>query len=326
MGFSMSSTSKITQLAKNSADALSPVECKIIEYLFEKKEATLNEITDELSKSKLTARSKSSIGKKLTLLEKEGLVIKLRKGRITKIKWVGGIPSLESELQKATYSHTQASLLAENYDSLILDPFSLFSLLFEGHCWEVIMNISPGLNDVELSQRVGTDLPLDSIRRVLVIAEAHNLLNISTIRESAGDNVVKLFEPLYKIESINKEYLDFLVLIRGLCTAISFRMEGKSSSDNSHLYDPLLELIIPMFLTLKDKSLSNSNEDTNEILKNVIYNYDFAPDMDRIYRHENWRKKLKSSSDLTIDKKTDHILISKTLSEEYKNAIKKSVL
>ena len=322
----MSPSSKITQLAKHSVEAISPIESKIIEYLFEKKEATLDEITDELAKSKLTARSKSSISKKLILLEKEGLVIKLRKGRITQIKWVGGVPALESELQKATYSHMQASLLAENYDSLIVDPFSIFSLLFEGHCWEVIMNISPGLNDVELSKRIGTDLPLDSVRRVLVIAESHNLLTISTIREPAGDNFIKLFEPLYKIESINKEYQDLLIMIRGLASAISFRMEGNCSPDNSHLYDPLLESTIPMFLTLKDKSISNNNEDVNEILKNVICNYDFAPDMDRIYRHENWRKKLKNNKEVTIDKKTDHVLISKTLSEKYEIAIKKSVL
>ncbi len=322
----MSQSSKIIQLAKYSTGSIPPVESKIIEYLAEMKEVTLDEIMDELAKSKSTARSKSTISKKISLLEKEGLVIKFRKGRITKVRWVGGVPSLESELQKATSSHVQASLLAENYDSLIVDPFSIFSLLFEGHCWEVIMNLSPGLNDVELAQRIGIDLPLDSVRRVMVIAESHNLLTISTIREPAGDNTVKLFEPLYRIESVNTEYQEFLIMIRGLASAMSFRMEGKTAPNHSHLYDSLLESIIPMFLTLKDKSASNSDEDVNEILKNVMYNYDFAPDMDRIHRHENWRKKLRNSKDLTIDQKTDHILISKPLSEKYEIAIKKSVL
>ena len=188
------------------------------------------------------------------------------------------------------------------------------------------MTLKEGLNDVEISQRIGSAINLDTIRRVIVTGDAHNLIKISNIREPVGNDFVKLFEPLYKIENVNREYRDFLIMIRGLASAMSFKMDGKTSPEHFHLYEILLDAIIPLFSTLKDKSTSNQNENDNEILKNVIINYDFAPDMDRIHKQENWRKKLKNSENVVLDTKTDHLLVTKQFADNYKKTAKKMEL
>lgn len=312
---------KVIQTGQILSKKMSPAEVKLIEFLIEKKDdgATYSEISDALS------MPKSSIRGRVSKLQQEGLVLKCKKKNQMEVKWVGGIEALESELNESTSSYVQASILAENYDLLVLDPFAVFSLLFENNYWEIIVNLQEGLNDVELSQRVGNPIPLDSIRRILVICDAHNIIKIRNKRLPAGDDMTKLFEPLYEISAVNKDFKECLILIRGLASAISYRMEGNISLNHSHIYDPILESIFPMYLKLRDKVTSNSEEDDNDILKNVVNNYDFAPDMDRIFRNENWRKKLKSSKNVIVDDKTDHILISKTLSSKYKEFIKKSV-
>jgi Uncharacterized membrane-associated protein/domain len=311
---------KLIQIAKIQSRKLSIDEEKLVEFLIEKKEtgASYSEISSSLS------MPKNSISRRVNKLQQEGLVLKSKVNNQMIVRWIGGVEAIENELETSTASYVQASILAENYDLLVIDPFSVFSLLFENNYWEIIVNLQVGLNDVELSQRIGNTIQLDSIRRILVICDTHNIIKISKIREPAGNDIIKLFEPLYKIESVNNEFKECLILIRGLASAISYRLEGHISTNYSHLYDPLLESIFPMFLSLRDKITSNPNENERDILKKVIDNYDFAPDMDRIYRNENWRKKLKSSENVRLDEKTDHILISKTLSTRYNEAIKKS--
>lgn len=311
---------KLIQMAKIQSKKLSPDEEKLVDFLIEKKEtgASYSEI------SSLLSMPKNSIMRRVNKLQKEGLVVKSKSNNQTIVRWIGGIEAIENELNQANTSYVNASILAENYDLLVIDPFSVFSLIFENNYWEIISNLQEGLNDVELSQKVGKSISQDSIRRILVICDAHNIIKISNIREHAGNDIVKLFEPLYKIETVNKEFKECLILIRGLSSAMSYRMEGNTSSNNCHLYDPILESVFPMFLSLQDKVNSNDNVDEREILNKVIDNYDFAPDMDRIHRHENWRKKLKNCENVKLDEKTDHILISKTLCARYKDAIKKS--
>jgi len=313
----MTSLPKVTHIAQILEKKISSTDKKIVEYIQQNNQALLSEIAEALS------ISKSTVSRRASNLQKEGLIIKVKENNQTKCLWIGGVPALESELQKATTSHIKASILAENYDSLIIDPFALFSLLFEDNCWEIIMNLKEGLNDVEISQRIGSAIPLDTIRRVIVTGDAHNLIKISNIREPAGNDLVKLFEPLYKIENVNREYRDFLIMIRGLASAMSFKMDGKTSPEHFHLYEILLDSIIPLFSTLKDKSTSNQNENDNEILKNVIINYDFAPDMDRIHKHENWRKTLKNCKNVVLDTKTDHLQVTKKFADDYKRATKK---
>lgn len=311
---------KLIQMAKIQSRKLSLDEEKLVEYLVERKDtgASYSEISSVLS------MPKNSIMRRVNKLQQEGLVVKSKSNNQMIVRWVGGIEAIENELNQATSSFVNASILAENYDLLIIDPFSVFSLIFENNYWEIIVNLQDGLNDVELSQRIGNSISLDSIRRILVICDAHNIIKISNVREHAGNDIVKMFEPLYKIETVNKEFKECLILIRGLASAMSYRMEGNISPDNCHLYDPILESVFPMFLSLHERVNSNTDVDERDILTKVINNYDFAPDMDRIHRHENWRKKLKNCENVKLDEKTDHILISKTLCAKYKDAIKKS--
>lgn len=311
---------KLIQMARIQSRKLSPDEEKLVEFLIEKKEtgASYSEISSSLS------MPKNSISRRVNKLQQEGLVLKSKVNNQMIVRWIGGVEAIENELETSTASYVQASILAENYDLLVIDPFSVFSLLFENNYWEIIVNLQSGLNDVELSQRIGNSIQLDSIRRILVICDTHNIIKINKIREPAGNDIVKLFEPLYRIEFVNNEFKECLILIRGLASAISYRLEGDVSTDYSHLYDPLLESMLSMFLSLKDKIASNPSENERDILKKVLDNYDFAPDMDRVYRNENWRKKLKTSENVRLDEKTDHILISKTLSAKYKESIKKS--
>lgn len=308
---------KLTK-AMQYIDNLSPVQEKVATILHENKELNRKELEE------LSGLSDSTITRCVTTLIQEGLVVETNKKRDKRklLRWVGGVPAQEYELEKATERHIQASFLAEYYDSLIVNPFSIFSVLFEDNCWEIIMNLQEGLNDVELSQKIGNSIPLDSVRRVIVIADAHNIIQLSRIRESSGNDIVKLFEPLYKIIKVNNEFKDYLILIRGLASAMSFKIERKSSAEYSHVYDPILEIIFPKFVAFRDKVSSGSNLEENEILKDVVNNYDFAPDMSRYHKNENWKKRLKGSKNLVVDEKTDHILITKTLKENYKNSIK----
>lgn len=298
-------------------DNLTSTEEKVASILQERKEATRKELEE------LSGLSDSTITRSVKALIKEGLTVETNKKRNKSkiLRWVGGIPALESELMGATSKHIAASILAENYDLMILNPFSIFELLFENNYWEIMMNLKEGLTDDELKTYLGNSINLDSIRRVLVTCDAHNIIKLNRLREPAINDIVKLYEPLYRIEKINKEYIEYLTIIRGLASAMSLRIEGKTNKEYSHLFDPLLEMIVPMFFSLKDKATSNTNESDNEILKNVILNYDSAPDMDRLYRPANWRKLLTQTNNIAIDEKSDIIMIRKGLSEDYKKAI-----
>ena len=196
----------------------------------------------------------------LTMLRKEGLVILTneKKGRQSLYRWIGGIPALETELLEATNKHVSASLLAETYDALITDAFALFSILLENNNWEVITNLKEGLTDTEIHQRVGNDIPLDSIRRILVTCDAHNLIKINRIRESAGTNFVRLFEPLFRVDSVNKDLLSDLIMLRGLASAIRFEIDNEPKNGYIHPYAILLKLMRNLYSSLPKRITSLS--------------------------------------------------------------------
>ena len=169
---SMVMKSKTTQLANPVYRPLSKSAVDIIKLLQIKKEASYKELADELK------IDPSSIGKHIRKLQDEGLLIRYRKNKVMVAKWVGGVPTIEQELMNATSTRVAASVLAECYDDMITSAFAVFSILYEDNYWEIIMNLVEGLTDLELGQRIGASIPLDSIRRILVICDAHNLIKL----------------------------------------------------------------------------------------------------------------------------------------------------
>ncbi|MDP3395667.1 MAG: winged helix-turn-helix transcriptional regulator [Methanoregula sp.] len=298
---------------------ITATEVKIAQFLQEQKQATYDEIIEKLGLKKSTVTSK------ISNLQKEGLIIKNKIKGKTSIKWVGGVPTLESDLQQANTSHMRASVLAESYDRLITDPFSPFSLLFENGCWEVLVNFKEGLTDTEIYKRIGSTTSLDSIRRALVICDTHKIIQIKKIRDPAGNDFVSLFEPLYKIEKLDRELVETLIIIRGLASATRFKMMGMTSEENSHLYKPFLDLVVTMFLGLKERALSNNNSDENELMKCLLNNYDYSIDLDRIFKQHNWRISLKNSENIVLDSKTDHVLVKRAFGDECKKSMVKKV-
>jgi DNA-binding Lrp family transcriptional regulator len=308
---------KTVKVAEAQSKHLDSIDAGIMKILVEKKEASYQDLANELN-----IKSKTTIGRRVKKLQNEGLVYVYKKDKnVNFVKWIGGVPAIESELIRATNNHVRASLLAEYYDQMVTNAYSLFSLLFEDNYWEIIMNLKEGLDDVELSQRIGDATNLDSIRRILVTCNHHNLIVIKTIRDPSGNDPITIFEPLYRIEKLNREYLEYFVIIRGLASAMIAKMDNKMPIGYDHLYGGILKLIVPMFLTLKNKTASNFNVSDSKILEKMLSNYDFAPDLDRIYKQENWRMLLKGSNSVKIDEKTDNLMIRESLSEKYKNAM-----
>jgi len=217
----MSTKSKTANIADKIYKPINVTDEKIIKILQIKKEAFYKELADEL------AIDESNIGKHIRRLQDEVLLIRYKKDNRMVVKWIGGVAAIEQELMNATNLHANASLLAECYDDMITQAFAVFSILFEDNYWELVMNFTEGLTEVELGQRIGAAIPLDSIRRVLVICDAHGLVKLNRIREPAESDLIKLFEPLYRIEQVNREYLNYMILIRGLASAMQYRMENK---------------------------------------------------------------------------------------------------
>ena len=316
----MEKTPKTAQMAKFVESGTSNYE-KVAEILQRKNtSATINEIVDT------TSLARSTVSRCLTMLRKEGLVVLTneKKGRQSLYRWIGGVPTLENELLEATTKHVSASLLAETYDALITDAFALFSILLENGNWEVITNLKEGLTDTELHQRVGNDIPLDTIRRILVTCDAHNLIKINRIRESAGTDFVRLFEPLFRVDSVNKGILSDLIMLRGLASAIRFEIDDEPKNGYIHPYAILLKLTRNLYSSLQDTVLSTTDKNEQELFAKIIANvYDFAPDLDRVYRSENWRQKLKYSKNIIIDESSDHLLLTDDFTKKCKvNMIK----
>jgi len=301
----MTQNSKTGQIAEILSDKEAFNYENIAKIIKEKLFITQNEIREA------TSLSKGSVSQTVKKLRDEGLVIltKEKRGRQSLYQWVGGISAIEDELKTATTRRVSASLLAETYDALVTDAFALFSVLFDGACWEVIANIKEGLTDTEIHQFVGNDVSLDSIRRVLVICDAHNLIKINRIREPAGSKIVKLFEPLYRVDNVNKDYLEYMTLIRGLASAIQFKMTNQKTSNYSHIYEGILNKDIQLFVQLKEKIMNKTTNEEAELLIRVLSNYDCASDLDRVYRNENWRLKLNQCKSLKIDP-NDRLVVS----------------
>jgi len=317
-GVIMVKISKTTQMAKFIAIEPYSYE-RVAKVIQEKSVATLNEIAVATSLSKTTA------SQHITMLNREGLVVKtkVKRGKESLYRWVGGIPALENNLLEATSKHVSASLLAETYDTFITDAFALFSILFENNNWEVIVNLKEGLTDTEIHQRLGNDISLDSIRRILTTCDAHNLIKIERICEVAGTDFIRLFEPLFRVENINKNVLNSLIMLRGLASAVRFNLENKPKEGYVHPYAPLLDLTRKMNFAFLDVALSTADTKENELFIRIISNvYDFASDLDRVYRSENWRQNLKSTKNMLLDESSNHIL----LSDDFAKKCKKNMI
>ncbi|KAF5416094.1 MAG: hypothetical protein C5S48_04015 [Candidatus Methanogaster sp.] len=316
----MEKTPKTAQMAKFIGGGTSKYE-KVAEILQQKNtSATINEIVETAS------LSRSTVSGCLKMLRNEGLVVLTneKRGRQSLYRWIGGIPALEIELLEATNKHVSASLLAETYDALITDAFALFSILLENNNWEVITNLQEGLTDTEIHQRVGNDIPLDSIRRILVTCDAHNLIKINRIREPAGADFVRLFEPLFRVGFVNKDRLNDLIMLRGLASAMRFEIDDEPTNGYIHPYAILLNLMRNLYSSLQDTVLLTTDKNEQELFAKIIANvYDFAPDLDRVYRSENWRQKLKYSKNIIIDESNDHLLLTDDFTKKCKvNMIK----
>jgi len=314
-------SSKTAKIAKIINQPIDPVNEKILKIVFERKEISIPDLAAEIG------IKPENISRRIRALQNEGFVIKTKVGKnhMGLVKWLGGIPALEDELESSTKNHITAGLLADIWDSMVCDPFSPFSLIFENHCWEVIANFREGLNDLELSQQLGKAMPLDTIRRIMTICSAHNIISIKTIRNPAGKDLSVLFEPLYKIEKVNKENVRYLMFIRGLASAMSYKFERKSSDTSIHPFAPVLDLNEQIFEIFSDILLSVKQTEDREILMKSLNNYDFAQDLDRLYKQENWRIKLKNTSIVSLDPKSDNIIISKSFFNESKNKILKEM-
>lgn len=301
----MVNTSKHTKAIQYICD-FSPNQKAVATLLHKNKELTRKELKN------LSELSDATITRCVITLLQEGIIVETNKrrdnGKI--LRWVGGIPAIEEELMNATNIHVEASLLAENYDSLITSAFSVFSLLFENNYWEIIMNLKEGLTDVEISQRTGNSINLDSVRRVLVTCDTHNLINLNMIREPASGNIVRLFEPLYRIEYVNKDFFEYMVILRGLASAMQYKMENKKLPGYSHPYETLLTINVELFTVFKEHLMSKTNIDEQKLLSKVLLNYDYKEDLERLYKGENWRSNLKTSKNVNIDSTSNHILLS----------------
>lgn len=278
---------------------------KIADFIQKNGMATQKEITDG------TSLSQSVIKRGIKELKNEGLIIKKKEtqGRKSLYQWVGGTSAVEDELESATSKFVSASLLAETYDLLINDAFALFSIIFDGYGWEVIANLREGRTDTEIHQSLGNDVSLDSIRRILVISDAHDLIKIKRIRTPAGPNGVKLFEPLYRIDNINKDHLEYLLLLRGLASAIQYRTSGQKMPGYSLLFDKMLDMDLQMLIQLKDKMASKTTREEHDLFIKLLSNYDYASDLDRVYGEENWRLRLNQSKNLKLST-DDHLMVS----------------
>ncbi len=316
-----SSGSKTTRIAKIINRPIDPIDEKILKIVFERKEISVPDLALEIG---LHA---SNTGRRANILQNEGFVVKYKgiKSKKSFVRWVGGIPALEDDLDSSTKNHITAGLLAESYDSMVCDPFSPFSLIFENHCWEVIENFKEGLNDLELSQQLGNATSLDTIRRIMIISSAHTIISIKTIRNPSGKDISTLFEPLYKIEKVNKQNMQYFSLIRGLASAMSYKLEGKASSTSIHPFAPILDLNEQIFAIFSDAIHSIKQAEDRDILLKSLKNYDFAPDLDRLFKHENWRLKINNASIVSLDPKTDNIIISQIFLDDCKKKILKEM-
>ncbi len=278
---------------------------RIAEFIQRNEVVTQKDIRDG------TSLGKSVVMRGIKELKSEGLVIikKEKEGRQSLYKWVGGTPAVEDELESATSKFVTASLLAETYDSLINDAFALFSITFSGYGWEVIANLREGRTDTEIHQSLGNDVSLDSIRRILVISDAHNLIKVKRIRTPAGVDKIRLFEPLYRIECVNKDYLEYMLLFRGLASAIQYRMGGQKTPGYSLLHDKILDMDIQMLIQLKENITSKATRDESGLFMKLLSSYDYASDLDRVYGDVNWRLILNQSKNLKLSD-DDHLMVS----------------
>lgn len=297
-----SKTAKIAEIIYKPVD---PIDEKILTILQERKDACLKDLAKELDCHPTT------IGRHTTLLQNEGLVVRYKKPKDPNgfVKWVGGVPAIESELISSTNNLVAASLLAECYDSMVTGAFSVFVLLFEENYWQILMNLKEGLTDTELQQNVKGSINLDSVRRILVVCDSHNIIKINTIRDPAGKDIIKLFEPLYRIDSVNRDYIEYMTLLRGLASAIQYKMSTQKTAGYSHFYEPMLDNDIQSFVNLKNRIVSKTLGKESELLSKVLVNYDFAPDLDRSYGDENWRVDIKEFKYLKLGS-NERIIIS----------------
>ena len=127
---------------------------------------------------------------------------------------------------------------------------------------------------------------------------------------------------MYRIDQINKEYLNYLKIIRGLASAVYHKMENKKIDGYSHIYESILELNLINYTLFEDKIISKKEGDERELIIKALSNYDFAPDLDKIYRQQNWRQKLQSANNVILDDSSNSILIDNKFLDECKKGLK----
>jgi len=287
---------------------------KILAYIKEHKTATFHEIAHAIGIDSTT------VSRRAPRLIKEGLIIRTRQGREVGLRWVGGTPALEAEIEKANLHQVPASLMAEYYDVLITNPFRYFGLIFEENYWEIVSNLSLGLNDVEVGQRVGKAISLDSIRRMLVILQEHKFIKLKNLRSPALVSIQSLYEPLYRIESVDTERVAFLHILRGLASAFFYESSFKKEGNKIHLYHPILESSLKIYNNLNNNILSSETISDQEVLSLVLKNYDYSKDMERALGRGG-REKIRSCKYAIYDTNSEHILVNKSTIDEWSTKI-----
>lgn len=272
--------------------------------------------------------SVSSVSRRIRYLATEGLVIRIPVGKNrVKVQWVGGVPRFETELISATSRRASAALLTENYDSMVLDRFSLFSLIFDDNYWEVITNLHVGLNDVEILQRLSHVLSLDGIRRVMVIASAHNIVKLTTIREPSGTDISSIFEPLYRISEVNRRYVNYLIMMRGLAGAMSWEFEGIDTQNQRHIYQSILSVAYSGYMGVKNETMEQVDPRVSTILTKLMDNYSSMNDLEKMMGDDGaWRINVIEYPKIFSVAPTDELGITDTYSELLKKKGCKEIL
>ena len=98
-------------------------------------------------------------------------------------------------------------------------------------------------------------------------------------------------------------------MIRGLASAIQYKITTKKTPEYSHLYENILDNDIRDLINLKKRITKEPVGKEFDLLNKLLFNYDFASDLDNIYRDGNWKMDIKQSKYLKLGE-NDRIIIS----------------
>ena len=93
-----------------------------------------------------------------------------------------------------------------------------------------------------------------------------------------------------------------------------------------HPYDTLLNSTRNLYSALIDAVNSTPNKLEKELLEKIIFDvYDFAPDLDRLYRSGDWRGSIRNSENIIIDEISEYLLLNVNYIKKYKVGMIKKV-